>query len=97
MSTRRDSTPLYEGIRSLVLSARQNAARGIDLLQVYTNFEIGRRIVEQEQRGEDRAGYVNDTLPSQFPSWLRCSALANARYTKWRQRTGYRTSRLVPL
>ena len=51
MSTRRDSTPLYEGIRSLVLSARQNAARGIDLLQVYTNFEIGRRIVEQEQRG----------------------------------------------
>jgi predicted nuclease of restriction endonuclease-like (RecB) superfamily len=62
VSTRRDSTPLYEGIRSLVLSARQNAARGVDLLQVYTNFEIGRRIVEQEQRGKDRAGYGKEIL-----------------------------------
>jgi hypothetical protein len=56
MSTRRNSTRLYEAIRSLVLSARQSAARGVDLLQVYTNYEIGRRIVEQEQQGADRAG-----------------------------------------
>jgi len=49
MSKHQDSNPLYNGIRSLVLSARQSAARGVDLLQVYTNYEIGRRIVEQEQ------------------------------------------------
>jgi hypothetical protein len=55
MTVRHAST--YEGIRSLVLSARQTVARGVDLLQVYTNYEIGRRIVEQEQQGKDRAKY----------------------------------------
>jgi len=62
MSKRQDSNPLYECIRSLVLSARQNAARGVDLLQVYTNYEIGRRIVEQEQQGADRAQYGKEIL-----------------------------------
>ena len=62
MSKRQDSNPLYDGIRSLVLSARQSAARGVDLLQVYTNFEIGRRVFEQEQKGEDRAGYGKELL-----------------------------------
>jgi len=56
MSTRRNSTRLYEAIRSLVLSARQSATRGVNLLQVYTNYEIGRRIFEQEQQGANRAG-----------------------------------------
>jgi len=56
------SNPLYDGIRSLLLSARQSAARGVDLLQVYTNYEIGRRIVEQEQQGADRAQYGKEIL-----------------------------------
>ena len=62
MSKRQDSNPLYDGIRSLVLSARRSAARGVDLLQVYTNYEIGRRIVEQEQQGADRAQYGKELL-----------------------------------
>jgi predicted nuclease of restriction endonuclease-like (RecB) superfamily len=62
MSTSRNSTPLYEAIRSLVLSARQSAARGVNLLQVYTNYEIGRRIVEQEQKGAERAQYGKELL-----------------------------------
>jgi len=62
MSRRQDSNPLYDGIRSLVLSARQSAARGVDLLQVYTNYEIGRRIVEQEQQGADRAQYGKELV-----------------------------------
>ena len=62
MSKRQDSNPLYDGIRSLVLSARQSAARGVDLLQVYTNYEIGRRIIEQEQQGADRAQYGRELL-----------------------------------
>ena len=62
MSTSRDSTPLYEAIRSLVLSARQSAARGVNLLQVYTNYEIGRRIFEQEQQGADRAQYGKEIV-----------------------------------
>jgi predicted nuclease of restriction endonuclease-like (RecB) superfamily len=62
VSNRQNSNQLYDGICSLVLSARQSAARGVDLLQVYTNYEIGRRIVEQEQQGADRAQYGKELL-----------------------------------
>lgn len=38
---------------SLILSARHAAATTVNTLQVMTNFEIGRRIVEHEQKGEN--------------------------------------------
>ena len=44
-------------IKELILKARSVAARQINSLQVLTNFEIGRRIVEEEQRGSHRAEY----------------------------------------
>jgi hypothetical protein len=62
MRTGRNSTLLYEAIRGLVLSARQSAARGVNLFQVYTNYEIGRRIFEQEQQGADRAQYGKELV-----------------------------------
>ncbi len=62
MSKLKKPVPLYEDIRALVLSARQNIARGVDLLQVPTNYEIGRRIFEQEQHGADRAEYGKELL-----------------------------------
>ena len=51
-----------EGIRELISGARATVARGVDLVQVHTNFEIGRRIVEEEKRGEDRAAYGEEIL-----------------------------------
>ena len=57
-----DSTELYDGIRRLVLSARQTAARGVNLLQVHMNYEIGRRIVQGEQGGADRAQYGKEII-----------------------------------
>jgi len=62
MSKLKKPVPLYEDIRALVLSARQTIARGVDLLQVHTNYEIGRRIVEEEQKGKNRAEYGSDLL-----------------------------------
>jgi hypothetical protein len=56
------SQALYDAIRTLILSARQTVARGVDLLQVHTNYEIGRRIVEQEQQGAERAQYGKEIL-----------------------------------
>src|SRR5260370_2004679 len=56
------ASELYDGIRQLVLSARQAVARGVNLLQVHTNYEIGRRIVEQEQGGADRAQYGQEVI-----------------------------------
>jgi hypothetical protein len=43
---------LLANIRALIESARSTVARGVDLVQLHTNFEIGRHIVEFEQQGE---------------------------------------------
>lgn len=53
---------LVQEIRNLVQKARKSAAQNINSLQVITNFEIGRRIVEHEQKGSHRAEYGKQTL-----------------------------------
>jgi predicted nuclease of restriction endonuclease-like (RecB) superfamily len=54
--------PLVQEIRDLVQRARKNVAQNVNTLQVLTNFEIGRRLVEYEQRGSRRAGYGEQIL-----------------------------------
>lgn len=53
---------LLANIRALIAAARNTVARGVDLVQVHTNFEIGRHIVEFEQQGEGRAEYGTQML-----------------------------------
>ena len=60
--TNRDTDSLLSEIRSLILSARNFASRNVNLLQVMTNFEIGKRIVEHEQQGQERAVYGKEVL-----------------------------------
>jgi predicted nuclease of restriction endonuclease-like (RecB) superfamily len=50
------------GIRELIAGAHATVARGVDLVQVHTNFEIGRRIVQEELRGKDRAVYGDEII-----------------------------------
>jgi predicted nuclease of restriction endonuclease-like (RecB) superfamily len=54
--------PLIAEVRTLIQSARHAAASAVNTLQVLTNFEIGRRIVEHEQKGKKRAGYGAELL-----------------------------------
>jgi len=54
--------PLVAEVRSLIQSARRGAASVVNTLQVMTNFEIGRRIVEHEQQGAKRATYGQGLL-----------------------------------
>jgi len=54
--------PLVAEVRHLIQSARRGVASVIDTLQVMTNFEIGRRIVEHEQKGRKRAEYGSELL-----------------------------------
>ena len=54
--------PLIEQVRDLVQSARRAALANVNTLQVLTNFEIGRLIVEHVQQGEHRAAYGRETL-----------------------------------
>lgn len=68
LKTKRDSAtrarlnPLIAEVRGLILSARHAAASTVNTLQVLTNFEIGRRIVEHEQGGNERAGYGDSVM-----------------------------------
>jgi predicted nuclease of restriction endonuclease-like (RecB) superfamily len=57
-----DLAPLIAEVRSLIQSARRGVASVVDAFQVLTNFEIGRRIVEHEQKGEKRAAYGAELL-----------------------------------
>jgi DUF1016 N-terminal domain len=45
------------GIVELLNAARQAAARSVNALMTASYWEIGRRIVEAEQKGKRRAGY----------------------------------------
>jgi predicted nuclease of restriction endonuclease-like (RecB) superfamily len=76
----------FDGIRELIAGARATVARGVDLVQVHTNFEIGRRIIQEEQRGKDRAAYgkevvkaLADRLTGEFGKGFSTSSLAYMR------------------
>ncbi|MBI4650456.1 DUF1016 domain-containing protein [Candidatus Desantisbacteria bacterium] len=57
-----DNKTLFREIRELILSARNTVVRNVDTIQVITSFEIGRRIVEYEQKGAFRAEYGKELL-----------------------------------
>ncbi|MGI9256080.1 MAG: PDDEXK nuclease domain-containing protein [Salinispira sp.] len=53
---------LIGDIRGIISQARSLTRRSIDSLQVVSNYLIGRRIVEEEQDGKERAEYGKETL-----------------------------------
>jgi predicted nuclease of restriction endonuclease-like (RecB) superfamily len=53
---------LLTEVRQLIQNARRGVASVVDTFQVMTNFEIGRRIVQHEQRGAKRAAYGAELL-----------------------------------
>jgi len=55
-------TILLPQIRGIIQSARNAAARAVNTLQVLTNFQIGRLIVENEQQGSERAEYGKELV-----------------------------------
>lgn len=54
---------IQAGIVALLESARASAVRSVNALMTATYWEIGRRIVESEQGGEERAGYGEALIP----------------------------------
>ena len=55
--SRARKTSLFARVVALIEEARQKVATVANLAQVYTNYEIGRQIVEEEQGGKRRAEY----------------------------------------
>lgn len=54
---------LFSKIADLIELSRQKVATAVNLAMVYTYFEIGKMIVEDEQQGEERAAYGKQVLP----------------------------------
>ena len=54
---------LLESLRGLIVQARQQVLRHVDVVQVQTYWHIGRHIVEFEQGGQSRAAYGKRLLP----------------------------------
>jgi predicted nuclease of restriction endonuclease-like (RecB) superfamily len=86
---------LLTEVRGLIQSARRSVAAVVDTFQVLTNFEIGRRIVEHEQKGAKRAEYGGEViielsirLTEEFGRGFSRSNLQNMRsfFLIWNQR-----------
>jgi hypothetical protein len=52
----------YQSIAELLIQARQHAKRQVDNVMLVTYYEVGRRIVEHEQKGKKRASYGKHVL-----------------------------------
>jgi hypothetical protein len=67
MSDQLPTTPgfeqTYDRIKSILADARQTAYRAINSAMVAAYWEVGRTIVEEEQRGRPRATYGTGLLP----------------------------------
>jgi hypothetical protein len=53
---------LYSKIAKLLQSGRQQLVRSVNHTMVYTYYEIGKIIVEDEQQGKERAEYGKQLL-----------------------------------
>ncbi len=90
-----DLAALIVEVRDLIHSARRGVASVVDTFQVMTNFEIGRRIVEHEQKGAKRAAYgaevlkeLSTRLEAEFGRGFSLVNLSNMRrfFLLWQER-----------
>ena len=55
---------LFEKVIHLLSNARSEVIKSVNKAMVYTYFEIGRLIIDEEQQGENRAEYGKSVLKS---------------------------------
>ena len=79
-------TDLAERIERLIAEARKRTVAAVNTAMVYTYYEIGRMIVEDEQQGEQRAEYgkavikeLVEKLTKKFGKGFSAQNLANMR------------------
>ena len=57
MKVEKKNPPLVDRVITLIEEARRKVASVVNVALVYTYYEIGRMIVEDEQGGKERADY----------------------------------------
>lgn len=95
MTVRNDYSLILREIKSIIAKARYTAFTTINTEMLKAYFEIGKKIVEEEQQGEKRAGYgqsllntLSKELSSEFGKGFDSSNLRRMRrfyviYQKW--------------
>jgi len=53
---------LFQSIKVLIKEAKQKVVRNVNSVIVYTYFEIGKMIIQNEQEGKERAQYAKKIL-----------------------------------
>ena len=56
------STDLFSKVSAIIDEGRKYVSTAVDLAEVYSKYQIGMYIVEEEQSGEKRAGYGKQIL-----------------------------------
>lgn len=76
----------FDEVRSIINTARNNAARSVDFCRVQMYWNLGKRILEEEQRGKERAEYgiyllknLSKTLEPEYGSGFSYRQLAFCR------------------
>jgi len=62
MNKNKLNTNFYNKVAELLKEARKSVVQTVNKTMVYTYFEIGRMIVEEEQNGKERAEYGKQIL-----------------------------------
>ena len=57
-----ENTKIFNEIIELLKNTREEVKKTIDNTMTYTYYEIGRRVVEEEQRGKERAEYGKEII-----------------------------------
>ena len=53
---------LYNSVKAIIEEARVQIVRNVNSVITYTHFQIGKMIVEHEQKGNEKAIYAEKTL-----------------------------------
>jgi len=59
---RKAENSLYNSIKPIIEEARVQIVRNVNSVITHTHFQIGKMIVEHEQKGKERAEYAEKTL-----------------------------------
>ncbi len=93
MSDQLPTTPgfdqTYERIKSILAEARQTAYRAINSAMVVAYWEVGRTIVEEEQRGGQRADYGQEVIKNLARRLLADFGKGFDRSNLWHMRSFY--------
>lgn len=81
-----DDAQFISDIKAIVYTAKQKAYQAADLFQVAANWLVGKRIVEQEQHGRERAEYgkriielASEALTAEYGKGYSATTLRNYR------------------